>query len=76
MPRPFSNLGGTICVENNLVFVEGLGFRVGRRGRLEVRGQLPIKANESYSNGEAIEIKAESLEVQARHTFRFAIRLY
>lgn len=55
--------------------MEGLEGRVGRRGRLEVRGQLPIKANEAYSNGEAIEIKAESLEVRARHTFRYAIRM-
>ncbi|KAG0581653.1 hypothetical protein KC19_4G269200 [Ceratodon purpureus] len=69
LPRPFSNLGGTICVKNNQVCVEGLEGRVGRRGRLEVKGQLPIKAHESYSNGEAIEIKAENLEVRARHTF-------
>lgn len=69
LPRPLSNLGGTISVKNNQVYVEGLEGRVGRRGRLEVKGQLPIKANESYSNGEAIEIKAESLEVRARHTF-------
>lgn len=72
LPRPLSNLGGTISVKNNQVCVEGLEGRVGRRGRLEVRGQLPIKTNESFSNGEAIEIKAESLEVRARHTFRFA----
>jgi hypothetical protein len=69
LPRPFSNLGGTICVKNNQLCVEGLEGRVGRRGRLEVRGQLPIKANEAYSSGEAIEVKAESLEVRARHTF-------
>jgi autotransporter translocation and assembly factor TamB len=71
LPRPLSNLGGTIRVKNNQLCVEGLEGRVGRRGHLEVRGQLPIKANDSYTNGEAIDIKAESLEVRARHTFRF-----
>lgn len=76
LPRPFSNLGGTICVKNNQLCVEGLEGRVGRRGRLEVRGQLPIKANEAYSNGEAIEIKTENLEVRARHTFRYALRVH
>jgi hypothetical protein len=70
LPRPLSNLGGTIRVKNNQLCVEGLEGRVGRRGHLEVRGQLPIKANEAYTNGEAIEIKAQSLEVRARHTFR------
>lgn len=69
LPRPFYNLGGSICVKNNQLCVEGLEGRVGRRGRLEVRGQLPIKANEGINNGEAIEIKADSLEVRARHTF-------
>lgn len=56
--------------------MEGLEGRVGRRGRLEVRGQLPIKANEAYSNGEAIEIKTENLEVRARHTFRYVLRVH
>lgn len=71
LPRPLSNLGGTIRVKNNQLCVEGLEGRVGRRGHLEVKGQLPIKAYDSYTNGEAIDIKAESLEVRARHTFRF-----
>lgn len=70
LPRPLSNLGGTIRVKNNQLFVEGLEGRVGRRGLVEVKGQLPLKDGDFLTSGDAIELKTEHLEVRARNAFR------
>ncbi|BBN05669.1 hypothetical protein MPTK1_3g15020 [Marchantia polymorpha subsp. ruderalis] len=69
LPRPLSNLGGTIRVKNNQLFVEGLEGRVGRRGLVEVKGQLPLKDGDFLTSGDAIELKTEHLEVRARNAF-------
>ncbi|CAM6097615.1 unnamed protein product [Calypogeia fissa] len=69
LPRPVSNLGGTIRIKSNQLFVEGLEGRVGRRGLVEVKGQLPLRSSDSSTTTDAIEVKAESLEVRARHVY-------
>ncbi|KAL3692761.1 hypothetical protein R1sor_006412 [Riccia sorocarpa] len=69
LPKPLSNLGGTIRVKNNQLFVEGLEGRVGRRGLVEVKGQLPLKVSDAGTSNDAIELKAEHLEVRARNVF-------
>jgi hypothetical protein len=69
LPRPVSNLGGTITVKSNQLFVEGLEGRVGRRGLVDVMGQLPLKADSSTAS-DGIEVKAEHLEVRAKHVYR------
>lgn len=68
LPRPLSNFGGTIRVLNNQLCVEGLDGRVGRKGRLQVKGKLPLRASES-SKGDNIELKADLLEVRAKNMF-------
>ncbi|KAL2635099.1 hypothetical protein R1flu_006578 [Riccia fluitans] len=69
LPRPLSNLGGTIRVKNNQLYVEGLEGRVGRRGLVEVKGQLPLKVSDTGTTNDAIELKTEHLEVRARNVF-------
>lgn len=69
LPRPVSSIGGTIRVINNQLRVEGLEGRVGRKGRICVRGKLPLRANET-SLRDSIELKTDFLEVRAKNTFR------
>lgn len=70
LPRPLSNLGGTIRIVNNQLRVEGLEGRVGRKGRLYVKGKLPLRANES-SVGDSVELKTDLLEVRGKNVFRY-----
>lgn len=71
LPRPLTNLGGTISVKTNHLCVESLEGRVGRRGHVQVSGKLPIKGTEAPNVEESIEVKAEALEVRARNAFRY-----
>lgn len=68
LPRPLSNLGGTIRVVNNQLCVEGLEGRVGRKGRLHVKGKLPLRASET-SVGDNVELKTDLLEVRTKNVF-------
>ncbi|MCO5581692.1 hypothetical protein L7F22_035581 [Adiantum nelumboides] len=68
LPRPLSNLGGTIRVVNNQLCVEGLEGRVGRKGRLYVKGKLPLRASESVF-GNNVELRTDYLEVRAKNVF-------
>ena len=69
LTRPVSNVGGTIRVINNQLRVEGLEGRVGRKGRIYVKGKLPLRVNEA-SLRENIELKTDFLEVRAKNIFR------
>eukprot|EP00897_Mesotaenium_endlicherianum_P001207 jgi/Mesen1/1113/ME000123S00282 len=69
LPRPLSNLGGTIRVTNSQLVVEELEGRVGRRGVLQVKGRLPLQQGDGQAAAEGIEIKADALEVRARNVF-------
>ncbi|KAI5082263.1 hypothetical protein GOP47_0002006 [Adiantum capillus-veneris] len=68
LPRPLSNFGGTIRVVNNQLRVEGLEGRVGRKGRLYVKGKLPLRASEP-SFGNNVELRTDYLEVRAKNMF-------
>ena len=49
--------------------MEGLEGRVGRKGRIYVKGKLPLRVNEA-SLRENIELKTDFLEVRAKNIFR------
>eukprot|EP01018_Ginkgo_biloba_P034762 Gb_34401 [translate_table: standard] len=70
LPRPLSNFGGTIHVRSNQLCINVLEGRVGRKGRLLVKGKLPLRSSEA-SPGDKIEMKSEILEVRAKNIFSF-----
>lgn len=68
LPTPLSNFGGTINVRSNQLSINGLEGRVGRKGRLLVKGNLPLRTS-NISLVDKIEMKSESLEVRAKNIF-------
>lgn len=68
LPTPLSNFGGTINVRSNQLSINGLEGRVGRKGRLLVKGNLPLRTSK-ISLSDKIEMKSESLEVRAKNIF-------
>eukprot|EP00850_Spirogloea_muscicola_P014510 SM000105S13855 [mRNA] locus=s105:52652:63657:- [translate_table: standard] len=69
LPRPLSNLGGLIRVKNNQFNVEGLEGKIGRKGVIKMRGQLPLQSGDHLYSADGIELKADALEVRARNIF-------
>eukprot|EP00850_Spirogloea_muscicola_P020229 SM000210S06743 [mRNA] locus=s210:185513:196459:+ [translate_table: standard] len=69
LPRPLSNLGGLIRVKNNQFNVEGLEGKIGRKGVIKMRGQLPLQSGDHLYSADGIELKADALEVRARNMF-------
>lgn len=69
LPKPLSNFGGTVNFRSNRLSINVLESRVGRKGRLVVKGNLPLKASELFP-GDKIDLKCEVLEVRAKNAFR------
>ncbi|XP_051136836.1 protein TIC236, chloroplastic [Andrographis paniculata] len=63
---PITNLGGTVLVNSNRLRIGSLEGRVSRKGKLSVRGNLPLRASEA-SPGDKLNLKCEVLEVRARN---------
>ncbi|KAF3780354.1 hypothetical protein EJ110_NYTH39403 [Nymphaea thermarum] len=68
LPKPLSNFGGTVNFKSNRLSINVLESRVGRKGRLVVKGNLPLKASELFP-GDKIDLKCEVLEVRAKNVF-------
>ena len=68
--EPLTNFGGTVRVKSNRLCITSLESRVSRRGKLFVKGNLPLRTSEA-SLGDKIELKCEVLEVRAKNILRF-----
>ncbi|KAJ7966104.1 Embryo defective protein [Quillaja saponaria] len=66
LQKPLTNFGGTVHVKSNGLCITSLESRVSRRGKLFVKGNLPLRTIEA-SLGDKIDLKCEVLEVWARH---------
>ncbi|XAR69330.1 hypothetical protein NMG60_11000870 [Bertholletia excelsa] len=64
--KPLTNLGGTVQVNSNRLCIISLESRVSRRGKLSVKGNLPLRTSEA-SLGDKIDLKCEVLEVRAKN---------
>ncbi|CAA0810610.1 embryo defective 2410 [Striga hermonthica] len=64
--KPITNFGGTVLVNSNRLRIGSLEGRVSRKGKLSMRGNLPLRVNET-SLGDKIDLKCEVLEVRARN---------
>lgn len=64
--KPLTNFGGTVNVKSNRLCITSMESRVNRKGKLMVKGNLPLRTNES-SIGDKIDIKCEVLEVRAKN---------
>ncbi|WCJ31158.1 embryo defective 2410 [Euphorbia peplus] len=63
---PLTNFGGTVNVKSNRLCITSLESRVGRRGKLLVKGNLPLRTSE-ISSADKIDLKCEALEVRAKN---------
>ncbi|XVE71601.1 hypothetical protein DITRI_Ditri10aG0164400 [Diplodiscus trichospermus] len=64
--KPLTNISGTVDVKSNKLCVALLESRVSRRGKLFVKGNLPLRTSEA-SLGDKIDLKCEVLEVRAKN---------
>lgn len=64
--QPLTNFGGTVNIKSNRLCISSMESRVNRKGKLLVKGNLPLRLNES-SAGDKIDIKCEVLEVRAKN---------
>lgn len=65
LPKPLSSISASMEVKENKLLVDWLEGRVGRMGRLKVKGAIPLLPAESGAAkpGEALEVRTESFEV-------------
>ncbi|KAL3500462.1 hypothetical protein ACH5RR_039555 [Cinchona calisaya] len=66
--KPLTNVGGTVLVNSNRLHIGSLDGRVSRKGKLSVKGNLPLRTSEE-SLGDKIDLKCEVLEVRAKNIF-------
>ncbi|XP_068647537.1 protein TIC236, chloroplastic [Aristolochia californica] len=64
--RPLTNIGGTVHVKSNRLSITSLESRVGRKGKLLLKGNLPLQTTEQFSS-DRIDLKCEVLEVRAKN---------
>jgi len=67
--KPLTNFGGTVNVKSNRLCITSLESRVSRKGKLLVKGNLPLRTSEAAPD-DKIELKCEVLEVRAPKTLR------
>ncbi|TKY58188.1 hypothetical protein E2542_SST15244 [Spatholobus suberectus] len=63
--KPLTNFGGNIDVQSNRLCITSLESRVSRKGKLLVKGNLPLRTSEAAPD-DKIELKCEVLEVRAQ----------
>ncbi|KAK7320719.1 hypothetical protein VNO77_30448 [Canavalia gladiata] len=63
--KPLTNFGGTVHVKSNRLCITSLESRVSRKGKLLVKGNLPLRISEAAPD-DKIELKCEVLEVRAQ----------
>ncbi|KAK9102138.1 hypothetical protein Sjap_019392 [Stephania japonica] len=66
--KPLTNFGGTVQVKSNRLCISSLESRVSRRGKLCVKGNLPLRTSEAFPD-DKIDLKCEVLEVRAKNIF-------
>lgn len=64
--KPLTNLGGTVHVNSNRLCIVLLESRLSRRGKLSVKGNLPLRTSEA-SLSDKIDLKCEVFEVRAKN---------
>ncbi|KAI4337379.1 hypothetical protein L6164_015804 [Bauhinia variegata] len=64
--KPLTNFRGSVHVKSNRLCITSLDSRVSRKGKLIVKGDLPLRTSEA-APGDKIELKCEVLEVQAKN---------
>lgn len=64
--KPITNFGGTVLVDSNRLSISSLEGRVSRKGKLSIKGNLPLRTTE-VSLGDKINLKCEVLEVRAKN---------
>ncbi|XP_028802385.1 uncharacterized protein LOC114757483 isoform X2 [Neltuma alba] len=64
--KPLTNFGGTVHVKSNRLCITSLESRVSRKGKLLVKGNLPLRTSEAALD-DKIELKCEVLEVRAKN---------
>ncbi|KAK6927435.1 Translocation and assembly module TamB, partial [Dillenia turbinata] len=64
--KPLTNLGGIINVKSNRLCITSLESRIGRRGKLFIKGNLPLRTSEA-SVSDKVDLKCEVFEVWARN---------
>ncbi|CAK8570060.1 unnamed protein product [Lathyrus sativus] len=65
--KPLTNFGGTVNVKSNRLCITSLESRLSRKGKLLVKGNLPLRTSEAVPD-DKIELKCEVLEVRAPKT--------
>ncbi|XP_019179346.1 PREDICTED: uncharacterized protein LOC109174580 isoform X1 [Ipomoea nil] len=66
--KPLTNFGGSVLVNSNRLRISSMEGRVNRKGKLSVKGNLPLRTGEA-SSGDKIDLKCEVLEVRAKNIF-------
>ncbi|EXC20797.1 hypothetical protein L484_007379 [Morus notabilis] len=64
--KPLTNFGGTVHIKSNRLCISSLESRVSRRGKLFIKGNLPLRTSEA-ALGDKIDLKCEVLEVRAKN---------
>ncbi|KAJ1420173.1 hypothetical protein SESBI_14614 [Sesbania bispinosa] len=64
--KPLTNFGGTVHMKSNRLSITSLESRLSRKGKLLVKGNLPLRTSEAAPD-DKIELKCEVLEVQAKN---------
>ncbi|KAI3695763.1 hypothetical protein L1987_78763 [Smallanthus sonchifolius] len=64
--KPLTNFGGIILMDSNRLCIRSLESRVSRKGKLSVKGNLPLRTTEA-SLADKIDLKCEILEVRAKN---------
>lgn len=70
--KPLTNFGGSVLVNSNRLSISSLEGRVSRKGKLSVKGNLPLRTVEA-SDGDKIDLKCEVLEVRAKNILRYIL---
>ncbi|VAH58089.1 unnamed protein product [Triticum turgidum subsp. durum] len=63
---PLTNFAGNVNVISNRLFINSMESRVGRKGKLSMKGTLPLQ-NSEPSASDKIELKCEVLDIRAKN---------
>ena len=67
--KPLTGFGGTVYMKSNRLSIPSLESRLGRKGKLLVKGNLPLRTSEA-ARDDKIELKCDVLEVHAKNILR------
>lgn len=67
--KPLTNFGGTVHIISNRMCISSVESKLGRKGKLLLKGNLPLNSNESFAT-DKIELKCDFLKVRMKNFFR------